>query len=61
MTKVGIIGTGMLGEAVGLHLLNSNHTVTVFNRTKDKTEKLVDAGATPVSYTHLTLPTIYSV
>ena len=46
MTKVGIIGTGMLGEAVGLHLLNSNHTVTVFNRTKDKTEKLVDAGAT---------------
>ena len=46
MTKVGIIGTGMLGEAVGLHLLDSNHTVTVFNRTKDKTEKLVDAGAT---------------
>ena len=46
MTKVGIIGTGMLGEAVGLHLLNSNHTVAVFNRTKDKTEKLVDAGAT---------------
>ena len=46
MTKVGIVGTGMLGEAVGLHLLNSNHTVTVFNRTKDKTEKLVDAGAT---------------
>ena len=40
MTKVGIIGTGMLGEAVGLHLLNSNHTVTVFNRTKDKTKNL---------------------
>ena len=48
MTNVGIIGTGMLGEAVGLHLLNSNYTVTVFNRTKDKTEKLVDAGATLV-------------
>ena len=48
MTKVGIIGTGMLGEAVGLHLLNSNYTVAVFNRTKDKTEKLVDAGATLV-------------
>ena len=46
MTDIGIIGTGMLGEAVGLHLLNSNYTVTVFNRTKDKTEKLVDAGAT---------------
>ena len=46
MTKVGIVGTGMLGEAVGLHLLDSNHTVTVFNRTKNKTEKLVQAGAT---------------
>ena len=46
MTNVGIIGTGMLGEAVGLHLLNSNYTVTVFNRTKDKTEKLVQTGAT---------------
>ncbi len=46
MTKVGIIGTGMLGEAVGLHLLNSNYNVTVFNRTKEKTQKLVQAGAT---------------
>jgi len=45
MTKVGIIGTGMLGEAVGLHLLNSNYNVTVFNRTKEKTQKLVQAGA----------------
>ena len=46
MTDIGIIGTGMLGEAVGLHLLNSNYNVTVFNRTKDKTEKLVQIGAT---------------
>ena len=46
MTDIGIIGTGMLGEAVGLHLLNSNYNVTVFNRTKDKTEKLVQTGAT---------------
>ena len=45
MTKVGIIGTGMLGEAVGLHLLNSNYNVAVFNRTKEKTQKLVQAGA----------------
>ena len=49
MTKVGIIGTGMLGEAVGLHLLNSNYNVTVFNRTKEKTQKLVQAGATLAS------------
>ena len=45
MTKIGIIGTGILGEAVGLHLLNSNYNVTVFNRTRGKTQKLVQSGA----------------
>ena len=48
MIKIGIIGTGMLGEAVGQHLLNSNYDVVVFNRTKNKTEKLVQVGATLV-------------
>ena len=58
MTKIGIIGTGMLGEAVGLHLLDSKYEVTVYNRTKDKVENLVKHGAiAAVSYTHLTLPT----
>ena len=46
MTKIGIIGTGMLGEAVGLHLLKSGYTLSVFNRTKSKTEKLANNGAT---------------
>ena len=48
MTKVGIIGTGMLGEAVGLHLLDSKYEVTVYNRTKDKSENLVKHGAIAV-------------
>ena len=48
MTKIGIIGTGMLGEAVGLHLLDSGFKVTVFNRTKDKVENLVKHGAITV-------------
>ena len=48
MTKVGIIGTGMLGEAVGLHLLDSKYEVTVYNRTKDKIENLVKHGASAV-------------
>ena len=48
MTKVGIIGTGMLGEAVGLHLLDSKYEVTVYNRTKDKVENLVKHGASAV-------------
>ncbi len=43
--KIGIVGTGMLGEAVGLHLLDVGYDVTVFNRTKDKTEKLKQKGA----------------
>jgi len=34
MVKIGIIGTGMLGEAVGLHLLDSGYSVSVYNRTK---------------------------
>jgi len=48
MTKIGIIGTGMLGEAVGLHLLDSGFEVIVFNRTKDKVGNLVKHGATAV-------------
>ena len=48
MTKIGIIGTGMLGEAVGLHLLDSGFKVIVFNRTKDKVGNLVKHGATAV-------------
>ncbi|MDC0194095.1 NAD(P)-dependent oxidoreductase [Candidatus Nitrosopelagicus sp.] len=48
MTKVGIIGTGMLGEAVGLHLLDSKYEVTIYNRTKDKVKNLVKHGAIDV-------------
>ena len=48
MTKVGIIGTGMLGEAVGLHLLDLKYELIVYNRTKDKVENLVKHGAIDV-------------
>ena len=40
MMKIGIVGTGMLGEAVGLHLLDVGYKITVFNRSKEKTKKL---------------------
>ena len=43
--KLGIIGTGMLGEAVALHLLDVGYEVTVFNRSKEKTKKLENKGA----------------
>ena len=45
MTKIGLVGTGMLGEAVGLHLLESGHSLTVYNRTKSKTANLEKNGA----------------
>lgn len=45
MTKIGIIGTGMLGNAVGLHLLEENFVLNVFNRTKEKTKQLENKGA----------------
>jgi 3-hydroxyisobutyrate dehydrogenase len=45
MTRIGIIGTGMLGNAVGLHLLKSGFNLTVYNRTKEKTNELKNNGA----------------
>ena len=45
MVKIGLIGTGMLGEAVGLHLLKSGFSLCVYNRTKSKTKDLEENGA----------------
>ena len=44
--KIGIIGIGMLGEAVALNLLNSGFDVSVYNRTKEKTTEVEKSGAT---------------
>ncbi|MBI1662626.1 MAG: NAD(P)-dependent oxidoreductase [Nitrosopumilus sp.] len=46
MKKIGIVGLGMLGNAVALHLLDSGFEVTVFNRNKDKTIQAKKKGAT---------------
>ena len=43
--KIGIIGIGMLGEAVAINLLNLGHNVSVFNRTKQKTIEVEKKGA----------------
>jgi len=45
MIKVGIIGLGMLGNAVALHLLDAGFKITVYNRTKEKTEQAKKKGA----------------
>ena len=43
--KIGIIGIGMLGEAVVLNLLTSGYDVAVYNRTKEKTIEVEKKGA----------------
>jgi 3-hydroxyisobutyrate dehydrogenase len=48
VTRVGLIGTGMLGNAVGLHLIESGYKLTVYNRTKSKTNELEKHGAVVV-------------
>jgi len=45
MIKVGIIGLGMLGNAVALHLLDLDFKVTVYNRTREKAEEVKRKGA----------------
>jgi len=48
MKKIGIIGLGMLGNAVALHLMDSGYEVTAYNRTKEKSIELKEKGATIV-------------
>jgi 3-hydroxyisobutyrate dehydrogenase len=43
--KVGIAGTGRMGEAIGQRLISLGHELTVWNRTPEKTRALAAAGA----------------
>ena len=43
--KIGFIGTGIMGEPMVRNLLKAGYHVTVHNRTKSKTEKLLSEGA----------------
>ena len=47
--KIGIIGLGMLGNAVATHLLDSDFKVTAYNRTKDKTVSIGKKGVNIVN------------
>ncbi|HPR81389.1 MAG TPA: NAD(P)-dependent oxidoreductase [Enterococcus sp.] len=44
--KIGFIGTGVMGHAIVEHLIVAGHDITVYNRTKSKTDDLVAKGAT---------------
>jgi 3-hydroxyisobutyrate dehydrogenase len=43
--KVGFIGIGTMGGAMALNVLKAGHTITVYNRTRDREVPLADAGA----------------
>ena len=43
--KLGFIGTGVMGKAIVKNLLQADHEVAVYNRTKSKTAELVAQGA----------------
>ena len=43
--KIGIAGTGRMGAAIGLRLMDVGHELTVWNRTPGKTGELAAAGA----------------
>jgi len=42
---IGIVGIGNMGSNIGTRLMEVGHTLTVWNRTTEKTRPLADAGA----------------
>lgn len=44
-TRIGWIGVGVMGRSMGGHLLAAGYPVTVFNRTRQKAEALLERGA----------------
>ncbi|XP_030836525.1 putative oxidoreductase GLYR1 isoform X1 [Strongylocentrotus purpuratus] len=44
--KIGFIGLGLMGTGMAMNLIKAGHKVTVWNRTSEKCEEFVKAGAT---------------
>ncbi|WP_461610437.1 NAD(P)-dependent oxidoreductase [Cytobacillus kochii] len=44
-TKIGFIGTGVMGKSMALHLIKAGYTVLVYSRTKEKAAQLISQGA----------------
>lgn len=42
---VGFVGTGVMGKSIVKHLMNGGHEVTIYTRTKEKAEDLLELGA----------------
>lgn len=44
-TAIGWIGTGVMGQSMCRHLMNAGCTATVYNRSPEKAQALIEAGA----------------
>lgn len=44
-TKIGWIGTGVMGISMAQHLIDKGYNLTVYNRTASKAQSLIQAGA----------------
>lgn len=42
---LGFIGTGVMGHSMAMHLLKAGYALRVYNRSREKAEALVEAGA----------------
>jgi 3-hydroxyisobutyrate dehydrogenase len=45
-TRIGWIGTGVMGRWMCQHLISKGYSATVYNRSRDKAQPLIDLGAT---------------
>ncbi len=45
MSSIAFIGTGVMGRSMAGHLQKAGHSLHVYNRTKEKAQALIDAGA----------------
>lgn len=43
--RIGFIGLGVMGTSMAAHLMAAGHSLTVFNRTREKAEGLIKRGA----------------
>jgi len=43
--KIGWIGTGVMGKSMCTHILNAGYNISIYNRTKEKANDLLNKGA----------------
>ena len=50
--NVAFIGTGIMGSAIAGHLMDAGYRLTVYNRTKEKAQPLLERGASWAETAH---------